>query len=346
MIDFLDKYVKDCYISINDKWEEYMQEDEQGNIDFIGNSWNTKLRYEEIINSINEWENTLLTKTNQIKAHLKDEISLLEKIVYNFNQYFLNYTYYSTFYSLEDYIKNKKYDLLIKFKNNNNFKEKNDILFEYFDSNKKEPKNESKSKIGDLKHYYSIGNGLIEKINRNFYFEFYNKEKMYLSSYNKEKDMIYYSDILFLGENIYSVSVSKNSNQIYICLLDRKIVKIIDYNLDAKKLEINKNEIIDNNNLSSHFNKCIQITKVLFATADDNMIIIWNKTKGYKQLKTNNMHTKTSNLLLFNNKYFISSQPNNNTINIINIKNFNSEKKYLILIVLILQIVFYYFMNI
>ena len=96
--------------------------------------------YEEIINSINQWETTLITKTNQIKQNLKDEINLLTKIIFNFNQYFLNYTYYSTFSLLEDYIKNKKYDIFIKFKNSPNFKEKSKILFEYFDSNKKENK--------------------------------------------------------------------------------------------------------------------------------------------------------------------------------------------------------------
>ena len=50
MLDFLDKYMQDCYITINDKWEEYMQEDEDGNIDFTGNDWNTKLNYKELIN--------------------------------------------------------------------------------------------------------------------------------------------------------------------------------------------------------------------------------------------------------------------------------------------------------
>lgn len=49
MLDFLDKYLENAYISINDKWEEYMQEDEEGNIDFTGNSWSTKLKYKELI---------------------------------------------------------------------------------------------------------------------------------------------------------------------------------------------------------------------------------------------------------------------------------------------------------
>ena len=50
MLDFLDKYMQDCYITISDKWEEYLQEDEDGNIDYTGNDWNTKLNYKELIN--------------------------------------------------------------------------------------------------------------------------------------------------------------------------------------------------------------------------------------------------------------------------------------------------------
>lgn len=49
MLDFLDKYLESAYISISDKWEEYMQEDEEGNIDFTGNDWSTKLKYKELI---------------------------------------------------------------------------------------------------------------------------------------------------------------------------------------------------------------------------------------------------------------------------------------------------------
>ena len=64
--------------------------------------------YEKIINSINKWETTLITKTNQIKQNLKDEITLLSKIINKFNQYFLNYTYYSTFFTIDDYIKKSK----------------------------------------------------------------------------------------------------------------------------------------------------------------------------------------------------------------------------------------------
>ena len=127
--------------------------------------------YEEIINSINQWETTLITKTNQIKQNLKDEINLLTKIIFNFNQYFLNYTYYSTFSLLEDYIKNKKYDIFIKFKNSPNFKEKSKILFEYFDSNKKENKNQIDFKKGYLELFYEINEGIIEKINNKYYFE-------------------------------------------------------------------------------------------------------------------------------------------------------------------------------
>ena len=108
--------------------------------------------YEEIINSIDKWKNELINKINRIKQRLKDEISLLEKIINSYNQYFLNYSYYSTFYSLDDYFKNEnpKIEILINFKNSDNFEDKQKILFEYLDLRRKNEDNKLKLKNGYL----------------------------------------------------------------------------------------------------------------------------------------------------------------------------------------------------
>ena len=50
MLDFLNKYMDSAYITISNKWEQYMQEDEKGNIDYTGNEWMTPLKYKELIN--------------------------------------------------------------------------------------------------------------------------------------------------------------------------------------------------------------------------------------------------------------------------------------------------------
>ena len=81
--------------------------------------------------------------------------------------------------------------------------------------------------------------------------------------------------------------------------------------------------------IQSHFNKCITIGNDL-VTADDNMIILWSKTNKnstiYKNVKSQIINEKTSDLLLANNQYFISSQPNYNKITLFDIKKIKPEK--------------------
>ena len=287
--------------------------------------------YEEIIKSINEWEKTLLTKTNRIKQNLKDEISLIKKIIDNYNIYFLNYTYYSTFHLLDDYIKNKNNEIFEKLKNSNSFERKKDIIFEIFNSSKKNMNNKIELKKRDLESYYPIKNGIIEKINNTYYFEFLkNENKIYISKYDKKSDQIKFLFESTFNEYIFSVSISQDKNHIYICLFNKKIVKIIDYDLNKKEFTNNNNEINDINDTLLHFNKCINISNGLLATADNKNIIIWGQTNNklniYNKIKKIQIFGKTSDLLLVNNEYIISSQPDINTITIIDIKSLEPIK--------------------
>ena len=293
--------------------------------------------YEEIINSINKRKNELINKINRIKMRLKDEISLLEKIINNYNHYFLNYTYYSIFYSLDDYFKNEnpKNKILLNFKNSDNFEDKQKILFEYLNLRRKSEDNKLKLKNGYLKRFYWIDEGIIKKINNDYFFEFFKDEKkIYLSYYDKQDDLVIYNDNLSINfdDEIYSVSISKDNNQIYICLLNEKKVKIIDYNLKEEKLNINQNQIDDTNDFLTHFNKCIKIGNSLFATADDRMLSIWSKNEdddsnNYISLMKIHIYGKTLDLLLANEDYFISSQPYINMLTLIDIKSLS--KKYI-----------------
>ena len=306
--------------------------------------------YEEIIKSINEWEKTLLSKTNRIKQNLKDEINLLTKIVDNYNIYFSNFTYYNIFHSLDYYIKSKNNELLEKFKNSKNFDEKKDIIFEILNSNTKNLNNKHELKKWDLKSYYSIKNGIIEKINSTFYFEFLESEKtIYISQYAKNLDKIQYIFNSNFNHDIYSVTISKAKNQIYICLLDMKIVKIIDYDLTKKEFSNNENVIKDTNDILLHFNKCIMISNGFLATSDNKNIIIWSQpndtSNNYNKIKKIHIYEKTSDLLLVNDEYFISSQPDINSITIIDIKSLYPEK-YIPNIDCIDSLSFFYYLGI
>ena len=102
----------------------------------------------------------------------------------------------------------------------------------------------------------------------------------------------------------------------------KKVVKLFYF--DGKQFFMKKQEIIDNEDINSHFNKCIQLTNKYLATADDDNIIIWNNNniKQFEIEKKIVIGAKTSDLILVNNEYFISSQPDKKIIVIININSF------------------------
>ena len=94
-------------------------------------------------------------------------------------------------------------------------------------------------------------------------------------------------------------------------------------------MTINKNEINDDENISIfHFNKCIDFGNNYLAIADNEFINIWNENNNghFSKLIKLNIGNKTPDLLLANDNYFISIQPNNKTIIIFNIKHLRQEK--------------------
>ena len=173
-----------------------------------------------------------------MKQNLRDEISLLEKIFTNYNQFFLNYSYLSLFKNFDNF-KSKNNDLLKKFYKSFKIEEQTKILFEIFNINKRKETNIASKSI-KLRNYYPIDNGIIEKINNNFYFEYDNK-KIYLIKYEEKDDNLYYRDDLCpeFDKKINSVYISPKKNQIFAWLLNEKKVKIFDYNLKTQILKIN-----------------------------------------------------------------------------------------------------------
>jgi len=78
--------------------------------------------YKELKNKINIWKNKIITKTDQLIQNLENEIIILEKIIFNFNNKFMNYTYYNNFHNLKNYVKNINNEYLIKFNDNPDFR--------------------------------------------------------------------------------------------------------------------------------------------------------------------------------------------------------------------------------
>ena len=282
-------------------------------IENLKKSFNEKLQYtNELIKKIDNWERLMIRKAEELKQSLRDEISFFEKIICNYNYLYNNYTYFQLFYTINKYIKNINNEYLIKFNECYEFEKQTEILiqlFKYLGKKSKEIKCIRLKRT--FESIYSDVNK-IEKIKDIYYLDYIEK-KIRLCYYNKPDNSLYHNtnSIIEFKESIYSISISTIEDKICICLLNNKNVKIIDYDIDDKSFELNNEEIKDNSESNiNHFYKCIQITKINFITSDDKYIKIWsNNSNNYLEIKKIKLNTKTYDLLLINNEYFISSQP-------------------------------------
>jgi len=280
--------------------------------------------YKELINKINIWKNKIITKTEQLIENLEKEMLILDKIVMNFNNKFMNYTYYINFSHLNYFVKNINNEYLINFNKNLDFREQCLNLIDLFTLFYPK-KLTTKILKTNIEHYHFLDGIMPEKINNHFYFD---KSKSSIINYNKYNinKFAYFRKLKDFSEEIYTISLSLDRQIIYACLNNKKVVKFLNFD-QIQFSKINK-EIIDIEDTYSHFNKCIQLTEKYLATADDYYIKIW-KNNNKEQLEVEIkivINSKTSDLLLVNNEYFISSQPYKKTIIIININTFEISK--------------------
>ena len=284
-----------------------------------------------LIEKIDRWKREIIKKVEQLKQNLKDEISFMEKIIFNYNYSFENYTYFKLFRTIEIYVKNTKNDILEQFYKENNFEKQTDILIQNIFKflGKKLAKEEYKIIKRTFENKCKINNAILERINGQF-FALKSNYNIHLCYYNElEKKMTQCKEKVELGQEIYSISVSTIKNKILICLLNNNNVKIIDYNLKDKKLELNKKDIsrISLSKENSHFYKCIQVKEDYFLTSDEKYITIWaENSDNFKEIKNFEINTITYDLLLIDDNYFISSQPGNKTLTLYDIKNLSELK--------------------
>ena len=251
--------------------------------------------YKELKYKINIWKNKIISKTEQLIQNLEKEITILERIIFNFNSKFMNYTYYKNFHHLNNFIKEINNEYLKKFNDSPYFREQSLNIIEIFSFFY--PKKRSiKMLKTNIENYYSLNNTIPKKINNKYYYDisdntiaYYNKNNNKFTLYLKLNDF---------KEKVYTISLSLDKKIIYACLNNKKIVKFLYF--DIKEFSKKKQEIIDNEDENSHFNKCIQLTDKYLATADNNNIKIW-KDNNKEQLEIEKkivINTKTSDLLL------------------------------------------------
>ena len=169
--------------------------------------------YEKVINSINQWESFLITNSIRLKQNLSDEIILLEKLILNYNQYFLKNAYITSYNNINTYLENKNDELLNKLSNCFNIEEQTKILLELFNKNKIDNTKVISKKLKNTKISSIKMGDIIKKINNDFYLK-YTGNKFYLLKYDEIFENFYDTSVLDFKKEIYSFSISPSKNQI------------------------------------------------------------------------------------------------------------------------------------
>ena len=273
-----------------------------------------KIYIQNIIISLDKWLIELSENINSLKQNLERTIEIFEKLFTNFSQQFLNYHYQYNFTYFNQFIDNNNNDYLNKFYNSKSFEEQTKNLFEILRYNKVKTK-EKKAYLKELKNFNN-GNGKLTKINDDYFFFFSDIKNVvsisfYLKNKDGQKDSIYYfkSSRIDFKDIIYSISPSINLKRIYACLLNKKIIKVFDLDLENETMKLSNEQIKSKASIpNDHFNKCIELGDGLLASADNYKISIWKRNKkSFRRITDLKFSEKPFDLLLVNNNYFITS---------------------------------------
>ena len=290
--------------------------------------------YEKLIEKIDEWSQKFSLKIGELKQNLKDEISLLEKIIFNYNKNFRNYLYIENLNYINNTINNTTNNqYLLEFYNSLSFENQTEILMRIFKCMGKK----SCIKLNKIVNIKGILNNtyykFTEKINENYFIGYCDN--------NQTLSFLYFDDISDIINPIYNfkivnnfnklskaVSISKSTleNKIFICLSNQKQVEIIDY--DLNKYIINFSYIIDNKNFNNNNNnnpnnyyKCIQLSSCLYATSDNNITIWAIQGNTYTKIKIINVNCAIYDMLLIDKDNFMFTSSSNQNLIIYNIKS-------------------------
>ena len=287
-----------------------------------------------LIKKINDWKIAINKKVEELKQNLMDEKALFEKMILNFNNNFINYTYFQNFNYMNKNILNiSNNQYLLEFLNTENFESKTQILMEIFKIiGKKITNNEEnkKERIININNQNQNRYSLIEKINDYYFVNTLNDNTIHLSYYDEKQNNIISCKNIILNENLYSISLSSIENKIFISSSNQKKIKIIDYDIEQNIFKLNSKEITINNNIfnnNNYFYKCIQLSKEFIATSDNQNITIWkDNTNNFIQIKNIILNTPTSDMILIDNENFISTHSKEKVLRIFEINNFKQIK--------------------
>ena len=287
-------------------------------------------KYDDLINNINGWLKELNKKIEILKKKIIDEKELFQKLILNYDQRFMNYSYYSNFHELYKYSENFTNEYLDKFVKCFTFEQKTKVLFEYLFKREKEPEIITDVKLKIIKN---IGEGIVKQIIDN-YFLIYSKldNQIKIMKYTKLNDGIITLNQLFFPQNIENIFIYNNTNKIYtiyVCFKNISKISIFNYNIKSNNFGMSTDEIIKHS--SSNFYKCIKLSEKMIATIDkDRFIDIWLKDKENEKGLTHMSNIRSdktiSDIILVNLEYFITSHYTSEQINFYDTNTFSLVK--------------------
>ena len=295
--------------------------------------------YEDLINDIDIWLKEFNKKILKLKQNIIDEKELISKLILNFNQSFINYSYFKNISYLNDYIKYFNNEYLDKYSKSSTFVEKSKILIDYIiNEDKILHKEDSKIDLFDiiLEDSNILNNGIIIKITDDHFFKYSNEDKkVQLVKYevnNLDKIVEKIKVEQKFRDSIYGVTVHNNLDNIhniYACLNNHKKVAIFTF--DSKNHIFGKHKITIIKMGSGYFKKAIQLSNDLVATFDnDNEIDIWTKDQEkdgrYTHLNNISSFDDITDILSVNSEFFISSHYDDEKIKFYDIESLTIKK--------------------
>ena len=235
--------------------------------------------YEDYISLLDEWKKIINNKIENYKQNLRDKISLIEKMFYNFNKNFNDYIYYKNFNYFINYHNSEKDLSNAKMLLENNTIEKfSQILKEIVSKKEKEDEIKQPS-CNELEIPFDNKIKKIEMIEKNYFFVRVRGivKLLRLNEEDNELILLENTEIAF-DDEIESITFSSNKDKIYVCLSNQKIIKVFNCDLKNEIMELNQNEIKGEDVDDDKFLKCIELSNNILAAVEEEtqIISLWN----------------------------------------------------------------------
>ena len=290
----------------------------------INEMFNRLKDYNKLITKIELWCEELTKKIENIKRRIKSKINLILKLILNYNENLMNYTYHLNFEKLYNYTKHFNNEILEKFYLSDLFKEKTKLIFDYLFPQISQPNIDYIStqikNIFDesILHLYDIN---IRHLNQNYFLNYSNTNKiLHLIKYEDKYNQIIEINEpgIKIEEEIGHINIENHIKQIYkiyICLKDVSKILIYECNISKNLLFKNEDEIHYEGNITIRpFIKCIELSKNGYlATISSKVVSIWIKNNdknsgGYLRIKKiKYYHNEIKDIISLNDNYFTVS---------------------------------------